>query len=164
MASRAAELALEIYREVLAGVAADHLVATALRRVGDVLFIQDRPFDLSLYERVFVCGAGKASAWMARAACEVVGDRMSGGLVVTSPEGRTETPGLELIFGSHPLPEASSLAAGEAMLGFAESTTPRDLVIFCLSGGASALMEVLRAGISTRRPSLNHRNPNASRR
>jgi glycerate-2-kinase len=148
MASRSAELALEIYRDVLDEVAADKLVRGALRRVGDILFVQDRPIDLGHYEHVYVCGAGKASGWMALPATELLGDRLGGGVVITSPEGRVAVPGTKVLLGSHPLPDESSIAAGEGMLRFAESTTPRDLVLFCLSGGASALMEAPREGIT----------------
>ena len=47
-----------------------------------VLRAGDQTYDLRSYERVFVVGAGKAGAPMARAAAEVVGDRLAGGVVV----------------------------------------------------------------------------------
>ena len=53
-----------------------------LRRDGDLLLAGDQTYDLRSYQRVFVVGAGKAGAPMARAAAEVVGDRLAGGVVV----------------------------------------------------------------------------------
>ena len=144
----AGRLALEIYSDVLAGVRADTLVASAVRRVGSILFIHDSPYDLQHFEKVFVCGAGKASAAMAAALGPILGDRLAGGLVVTQPGGGIAPPPIQTLEGAHPVPDERSLAAGEAMLKFASETTPRDLVLFCLSGGASALMEATRPEIS----------------
>ena len=145
--SRAGQLALEIYAEVLAQVRADALVAAGVRRVGDMLFVQDSAYDLHHYERIFVCGAGKASAAMASALAELLGDRLAGGLVVTQPGGGTLAPPICTMVGAHPVPDDLSIQAGEAMLEFAAETTPRDLVFFCLSGGASAILEAPAAGV-----------------
>ena len=142
----AGRAALEIYGEVLAQVRADRLVSAAVRRAGDILFVQDSAFDLNHYDQVLVCGAGKASADMAAALADLLGDRLAGGLVVTK-SGAAEGV-IRVVPGSHPIPGESSLAAGEKMLEFAAQTTERDLVLFCLSGGASALMEALLPGIS----------------
>src|SRR6266545_4436620 len=60
-----------------------------LRREGDVLHAGERTYDLARYEQVFLVGAGKAGAPMARAAAEVLGDRLAGGVVVVK-EGYAE--------------------------------------------------------------------------
>jgi len=49
---------------------------------------------------------------------------------------------------AHPVPDASSLAAGQALLDFIENLPPNYPVLFLISGGASALVEVLAPGIS----------------
>ena len=53
-----------------------------LHRDGDVLRAGDQTYDLRAYQRVFVVGTGKAGAPMARAAADVLGDRLAGGVVV----------------------------------------------------------------------------------
>ncbi len=145
--THAGQLALEVYAGILSGVRADVLVEAAVRRAGDVLFVQDNAYDLTHYDRVFVCGAGKASALMASTLAGVLGSRFSGGLIVTHENSTGALTGFDVVAGSHPVPDERSLAAGELMLDFGASTTPRDLVLFCLSGGASALMEALKDGI-----------------
>ena len=50
--------------------------------------------------------------------------------------------------GPHPLPDAQSLAAGEALLQFVRRLPADARPLFLLSGGASAMVEVLRAGVS----------------
>ncbi|KHD09226.1 hypothetical protein PN36_08730 [Candidatus Thiomargarita nelsonii] len=49
---------------------------------------------------------------------------------------------------AHPVPDASSLAAGQALLYFIKNLPPNYPVLFLISGGASALVEVLAPGIS----------------
>ncbi|HLK13988.1 MAG TPA: DUF4147 domain-containing protein, partial [Fimbriimonadaceae bacterium] len=144
----AGRLALEIYAEVLAGVEPRTLIQKSIRREGRHLFIQEREFHLDAYERVIVCGAGKASAAMADALAEHLHPYLTGGLVV-APDGSVKNSNpVRTVYGDHPLPGTRSVAAGEAMLEFAAQTTTHDLVIFCLSGGASALIEAPLEGIS----------------
>ena len=140
--------ALRIYAEVLAGVRADKLMADSVRRVDAILEIQDKRLDLSTFADVYICGAGKASFAMAQILREIVGPYVSGGLVVTKHGHGGEIPGVRVLEASHPVPDESSLEAGRQMLAMAAETGPNDLVLFCLSGGASALMESLKEGIT----------------
>jgi glycerate-2-kinase len=143
----ASELALKIYAKVLAAVRGDRLVKQAVQRAGSELSVQDHRVDLTSFSRVFVCGSGKASLAMAQALVELLGEWCSGGLVVTK-EGHAEAlPGITVVEAGHPLPTASSLESGERMLSFAASCDETDLVIFLLSGGASALLEAPVEGI-----------------
>ncbi len=145
----ASEVALEIYGEVLKAVRADRLVERAMRRVGDQLFIQDLHIDLSQFKRVWIAGAGKASAAMARAAELILGDKVAGGLVVTKEVPRLDPQSkLEILEAAHPVPDLTSLVAGSRMIEFAHQLGEDDLVVFMLSGGASSLMESTREGVS----------------
>src|SRR5215213_2125584 len=58
-----------------------------LLRDGDMLHAGDQTYDLRAYERVFVVGTGKAGVPMARAAAELLGDRLAGGVVVVKGYG-----------------------------------------------------------------------------
>jgi hydroxypyruvate reductase len=97
-----------------------------------------------------VCGVGKASASMALGVVKRLARPVSG-LVIDKPPRTTvhdelEKAGIRVMFGAHPVPDRSSLETGAAMREFASNAQGR--VIFCLSGGASALMEDLREGMS----------------
>lgn len=145
---RSSELALEIYADVLAAVRADRLIQASVKREGNILDVQGFRLDLSEYSRVWIAGAGKASVAMASALAELVDPFLSGGLLVTKEFDAPEVRGIEVLIGSHPVPDASSLAAGKRMLAFAAERKPSDLVLFVLSGGASALMESLVEDVS----------------
>lgn len=146
--NRAGELALEIYRRTLEQIRGDRLVEAQVWLEGDMLFVDDIALNLPDYERIFVCGAGKASPAMAQGLLNVLGDRIHGGLVVTKHDHAIALGKIEVLEAGHPVPDEASFAAGAAMLDFAAQTTSRDLVLFVLSGGASALMESPVEGIS----------------
>lgn len=139
--SEAARLALAVYEDVLRAVRGDVVVRQRVRIEGERLVVGDRHWDLSAFRRVFVCGAGKASPAMAQGLADLLGDRLAGGLVVTKTDHSIAVPKVAMMEAGHPVPDERSLAAGEAMLAFAESVRESDLVLFALSGGASALLE-----------------------
>jgi len=146
--NRAGELALEIYRRTLEAIRGDRLVEAKVSLDGDKLIVDNLVLDLAGYERVFVCGTGKASIAMGEGLENVLGDRIDGGLIVTKSGHAEPLRNIRTMEAGHPVPDAASLAAGQAMLDFAAQTNAQDLVLFVLSGGASALMEAPVDGIS----------------
>lgn len=120
------------------GVAAadpERLVADALRR-GQI------PLD---FDRIIVLAVGKAARGMATGALAVLGERMSGVAVCSTPG---QLPGLDVMTGDHPIPGAASFAAGHRLLRAASAARRDDLVLVLLSGGASAMAESPAAGVS----------------
>lgn len=110
--------------------------------------VDGHTFDLDRVRRVWVLGAGKAAAPMARALEKLLGDRLRGGLVVTRYGYGLPLRRVELIEAGHPLPDANSAAAAARIAHIAErEITSRDLVFVLLSGGGSALMVAPAAGI-----------------
>lgn len=103
-------------------------------------------------EKIAIVAAGKGASAMARAALEVRGPRPVEGVVVI-PRGLSPGPGtlepLELIEGSHPLPDAGSLAAAAAVGRLLDRAQERTLVLALLSGGASSLLAAPIEGLTT---------------
>lgn len=92
--------------------------------------------------RLLVLGLGKVAAEMC------AGARGSAEALLVVPPDAPTPPGARVLHGSHPVPDQSSLAAGEALLEAARSLGPQDAVLLLLSGGGSALAEAPRAGLS----------------
>jgi glycerate 2-kinase len=94
---------------------------------------------------------GKAAQSMALGAAEVLGDAVSGGLVVSKPghlePQRLADLGLDCVVGGHPLPTAGSLEAGRRLLELLQSGSQQPL-LFLFSGGASSLLELPVAGLA----------------
>ena len=121
---------------------------SAVRLEGNELVVRQERYDLSRFRRILVVGAGKASAGMAAALEQILGDRIADGVVVTKHGHSAPTRRIRVLEASHPLPGEDSVEAGRQIFRAAESATSDDLVICLLSGGASALMEALIDGIT----------------
>lgn len=96
--------------------------------------------------RVFVIGAGKASARMAEAVeaywgpCE--------GLVITRYGYGRPCRSIEIVEAAHPVPDAAGVAATQRMLGLLEPLDENDIVLALISGGGSALLTAPADGIT----------------
>jgi hydroxypyruvate reductase len=135
----ARQAAAAIWRAALAAGDVAPLVRRHLRLDGDTLCAGSRRLDLGRGGRVLVLGAGKAGAAMAAAVEAVLGARVGAGLVVVKDGYRVPTARVEVVEAGHPVPDARGLAASARLLALAESATADDLVLFLVSGGASAL-------------------------
>ncbi len=90
--------------------------------------------------RVIVLALGKAAFPMARAAREVLGERIARGLVVTKAGyAPGELPGFSVHIGGHPVPNEGSVRAAAAMLAALRGLRLDDAVLLLISGGGSAL-------------------------
>jgi glycerate 2-kinase len=112
---------------------------TALRRRGAVLQCADRCLDLDRVDRIFVLGCGKAGAAMAQVVEEILGDRISAGLVVVKDGHLAPTRIVSIVEAGHPVPDARGERAAGGLLALARSAGERDLVLLLVSGGGSAL-------------------------
>lgn len=92
--------------------------------------------------RVFLVAAGKAAWRMAGAAVSLLGDRQSGGVVITKyGHVQDELPGITCFEAGHPVPDDNSFLGTQAALDLVKDLKPEDTVLFLLSGGGSALFE-----------------------
>ena len=115
----------------------ERAVARSLEVEGDRISAGGEGFEA---ERVFILSAGKAAGPMARAAADLLGDHLAGGLVVTK-DGHDEGPeALETLYASHPEPDGRGVEAARRARELAESLKEGDLLLALISGGASALL------------------------
>lgn len=135
---------VEIFRAALAAVDPRSLVLRELHRLdggGDSLAPRR-------FRRVVIAGAGKAAAGMGLAAEEFLGGKIASGVLAMprgeSPSFRVLTP----VAAGHPLPDAGSERAARAVLAALAAAGEETLVLFLLSGGASALLAAPAPGIS----------------
>lgn len=124
------------------------LIKDQLHLDGSMLLIGPHRFDLQRFNRVFVIGAGKASASMAAAMNEILGRRIEGGLinVIAGEHGRCGN--IILNPTAHPEPDAAGLAGAQQMLQIASAATADDLLICLISGGGSSMLPLPCPGIS----------------
>ena len=97
--------------------------------------------------RTIVIGAGKASASMARAVEESWPGQLSG-LIVTRDGHSDDCKRIEIVEGSHPVPDARGMAAAQRIRAMVEGLTSDDLVLALISGGGSALLTLPAPGLT----------------
>ncbi len=138
----------QIMATALDAVDPDRAVRRFLRRDHDALYVGDRAYDVRRLTRIFVVGAGKAGAPMAAAAADILGERLTAGLVIVK-EGYSGTAGaIEIVEGGHPLPDARGVAAATRIAELAASAGADDLVLMLISGGGSALLTLPAEGVT----------------
>ena len=92
--------------------------------------------------RIVLVAVGKAAWQMARAAADVLGERIDTGLVITKYDHvMGEIPHVRCMEAGHPVPDENSFIATREALALTENLTAEDTVLFLLSGGGSALFE-----------------------
>lgn len=96
--------------------------------------------NLDDYEKVFIVGGGKATAPMARAMEDLLGDRITKGLVVVKYGFTEKLSYTETIEADHPLPDQNGVSGTKKILELIENAGDRDLVFSLISGGGSALL------------------------
>jgi len=92
--------------------------------------------------KLVLVAAGKAAWQMAAAASRTLGERISGGVVITKyGHAEGDLPNLEICEAGHPVPDENSFAATRKAMAAVENLGEGDCVLFLLSGGGSALFE-----------------------
>src|ERR1700738_2706093 len=137
------QLARLIFRETLAAIDISAVMQRKLRVEGSMLHCGDTSINLRAFSKICVVAIGKAA------------HAMLGGLRALLPpeiefQGIASAPtppqhpllGIRYFVGGHPLPNADSRQAAESILSFLGECDETSLVVFLLSGGGSALVEL----------------------
>jgi hydroxypyruvate reductase len=119
-----------------------------LVRDGARLTVGREEVDLAGVGQVVVVGVGKASAPMAAAVEEILGDRISRGVVVTKYGHVQPTRIIRIHEAGHPVPDDAGMAGAQAVLDHVKGLGPDDLVLVLISGGGSALAPAPVDGIA----------------
>ncbi len=92
--------------------------------------------------RVLVISIGKAAWTMAQAAGELLGDRITRGLILTKYQhAKGPIDRFQIVEAGHPVVDANSLRGTQLALSMVSDLKKEDTVILLLSGGGSALFE-----------------------
>ena len=121
---------------------ADWIVDRAISSVLPDAAVKRALENLELSGQVVLVAAGKAAWQMAKAARDVLGNRVQKGIVITKYDHvKSPIPGIRCYEAGHPIPDDNSFRATQAALELVEPLGEGDTVIFLLSGGGSALFE-----------------------
>ena len=105
-------------------------------------------FNLNEFEKIYLLGTGKASSPMAQAIEEILGHRIAKGLITTKYGHGLPLRYTEVIEAGHPIPDEKGIEGAQKMRDLLRQTGPKDLVLFLVSGGGSALLPFPANGIT----------------
>lgn len=143
--SRMRSQAQEIFHASLRPVDPYEAVRRFFRLQGNALVLgrkdeEKTVLNLQAFSRIFLVGAGKATAPMARAVEDLLEGRIHKG-IINVKYGFAETLRYtEVIEAGHPLPDHKGLEGTRRILDLLKSAGEGDLVIALISGGGSALL------------------------
>ncbi len=130
--------ALEIAEAGLEAIDTEKAVKKEVILNGEILRIKDESFNLAGFERVFVVAVGKCSLEAGKAFEEILGDRLTNGIVLDIRPGNLRK--IRTFTGTHPFPTTENVNATAEIIQLLSSLAEKDFVIFVISGGGSTLL------------------------
>jgi glycerate 2-kinase len=144
--------ACEILASAVQAVDSYDCVFRSIKLKNNLIQINNQMIDLTVINRIFVIGFGKASVPMAKALLDKLDEKIHCACVVTKdPIFLTENGyrnKLSVYLGGHPVPTEASIKSTQIILQRLPKLTEKDLVFVVISGGGSALFTEPVSGVS----------------
>ena len=115
-------------------------VKNHINRDGNTLRVQGIGYDVAAYENIYVIGMGKAAASMAKAVEDILGDKLTSGIVNVKYGHTVPLNKIKINEAAHPVPDDAGLKGSQEIIELLKKTGEKDLVICLISGGGSALL------------------------
>jgi hydroxypyruvate reductase len=137
-----------IFQAGLRAVKPEEAIYNCCRYENNRLVLGEKSYNLNDIRQIFVVGAGKASAAMAQAIENLLGARISDGLISVKYGHSLPLQHIPIIEAGHPLPDKNGCEAARRILEIVRRADAQDLVIVLLSGGGSALLVLPWEGLT----------------
>lgn len=100
-------------------------------------------FQMDLPEKnIYMVSIGKAAWQMAKVASQILGERISKGIVITKYDhAKGKLNNIDIYEAGHPVPDENSFLATKNVIELVNNLSEKDVVLFLISGGGSALFE-----------------------
>lgn len=138
----------QIYQAALEAVSPKTLLERNVSVQGEKLIVQDTSFDLDSFANIYLAAVGKAAPYMAEGLLNILGERVTQGVVLYLPPEEVSFPGIVCLPASHPLPDENSVSAAQRILRLAEKADKNDLFLVLISGGGSAQITLPSEGVT----------------
>lgn len=145
---RGREVTLDVLGHSIKAVDAYKLTKQIVRIENDKLIVGELVYNLLKLENIFVIGGGKATFAIAQALDQILGSRITGGIVNIKRGENRRLNHIKVIEAGHPIPDEAGLEGTQEMLKIAKKANDGDLVFCAITGGASALMPFPAENIS----------------
>jgi hydroxypyruvate reductase/glycerate 2-kinase len=135
------KIARRIFDNGVQAVLPDRLISGSVVLRDNKLHILDNKHPLRQGQKVHIFGSGKASVGMAKSLLSLLGERVAGGVIVSTQLGDDDLSPLVVVQGSHPVPDEKSIHGAGLLIDALADLKSDDFFIYLLSGGSSALIE-----------------------
>lgn len=115
---------------------------------GEILTVGSLHFDLSRRGNIYVLGAGKATFLIAKALEDILGERITEGIIIVKKGQDGTLRKIKIRRASHPIPDQEGLDTAKDIKRIGEQAQQNDIVFAAFTGGSSALMPLPVSGIS----------------
>jgi hydroxypyruvate reductase len=112
------------------------------------LIVAGRNYDLAGIRRILLVGCGKAAARMALALEQILGSRISAGVVVVKYGHGVTLQRSKVVEAGHPIPDQAGVDGARHVYDLVANATAMDLIFMVISGGGSALLPLPVEGLS----------------
>ena len=130
-----------IFDEALRAVDAGAAVGNSIRFDGQLLGIGK--ISIPVDRPIYAVALGKAAPAMAAALQSVLGEALTAGVITSTSSTNSLDKRWQVFAGGHPLPNVDSLRAAAASISLLHrANADRALIIFLVSGGGSAMLEM----------------------
>jgi glycerate 2-kinase len=132
--------ALLIAQAGLAALNTSRLVEERLQyhQRSDTLTVRGQKFDLKNYQRVIVVGIGKGALQTVAAIKQILGSRISDGVVIDVAGGELDNIGSYV--GTYPYPSLANVSATAGLVEMLQACTEQDLVLMVIGAGSYSLL------------------------
>ncbi|MBG0858323.1 MAG: glycerate kinase [Bacteroidales bacterium] len=134
------ETAKQIFIAGVTSVLPGKLIESHLSLKGNVLHLGNRYYDLDRIGKIYIIGAGKASAAMGHFVEHLLGDKIAGGHIVVKYGHYCRLRHVKVTEAGHPVPDENSFRATAEIIDLVKEAGENDLVICLFSGGGSSLL------------------------
>jgi len=141
------EILTNTINEALDIMSPENLISEHVKIENGQLIIDGDPVSIGKSTKIWVFGTGKAAPRMAKELENLLGDRIEDGIIITHDTSQAPANIIQQFQGDHPLPSKDSIAATYELVALAEKPAPGDIVLFCVTGGSSALLSLPGANL-----------------
>jgi len=139
---------LEILEYALQESLPEAAITKTVRLEANALKIANEKLFLSEIDNIFVIGSGKATYRMAKSLYDILGEKISKGIITINESSKKDIGRIKVIKAGHPIPTEKGIEGANEILSLLEQTEKKDLVIALISGGGSALLAAPMEGIT----------------
>lgn len=139
---------LDIFEATLEQLHPENLISNRFERKNNTITIDNECYNLSEIDNVYIVGAGKGSANVAAAIRRRIGEHLTGGIIIEKHGQSMHIDDISVFTAGHPIPDETGLQVSRDLVQLAHTAGENDLIIVCITGGASSQLIAPSSNIS----------------